>query len=74
MDQETDTRYHREHGQRQAVQHQVKTDVKVANRHPRPQRNAKRLFTVSKEIDANKRSDQRRQADRPDTHGSGQIF
>ena len=38
VNKETHTRDHREHGQRQAVQHQVKTDVKVAYRHPRPQR------------------------------------
>ena len=38
VDQETHTGHHTEHGQRQAVQHQVKTDIEVTDRHPRPQR------------------------------------
>lgn len=56
MDQETHTCDHREHSQRQAVQHQIETDVKVAYRHPRPQRLAVCLLTVSEEVDANKGS------------------
>lgn len=61
MDQETHTGHHTEHGQRQAVQHQVKTDIEVTDRHPRPQRLAVGLLTISKEVNANKRGHQRRQ-------------
>ncbi len=65
MNKETHTSDHREHGQRQAVQHQVKTDVKVAYRHPRPQRLAVCLLAVSEEINADKGGYQRRQATEP---------
>lgn len=74
MNKETHTSDHREHGQRQAVQHQVKTDVKVAYRHPRPQRLAVCLLTVSEEVNADKGSYQRRQAHRANAHDRRDVF
>ena len=63
MDQEANAGHHGKHGQRETVQHQVKTDVEITHRHPGPQRYADRLFAVSEEVDAGKRGHQRRQAD-----------
>ena len=71
MDQEADAGDHGEHGQREAVQHQVEANVEVADRHPGPQRYAERLFAVGKEVDADKRRHQRRQAYRAHPHGGG---
>ena len=71
MDQEADAGDHGEHGQREAVQHQVEADVEIADRHPGPQRYAERLFAVGKEVNADKRRHQRRQAYRAHPHGGG---
>ncbi len=65
MDQEADAGNYGEHGQRQAVQHQVEADVEITDRHPGPQRHADRLFAVSEKVDANVRGDQRRQPTEP---------
>lgn len=74
MDQETDTSDNRQHGQRQAVQYQVETNVEVTDRHPRPQRLAERLLAVGEEVHADKGSDQRRQTNGAYAHGCGEIF
>lgn len=55
MDQEANAGHHREHGQRQTIQHQTKADVEVANRHPRPQWLGKTLMTVIDEIQSDNR-------------------
>ncbi len=74
VDQETDPGHHREHGQRQAVQHQVETDIEITDGHPRPQRLAERLLTVSEEVDACVRRHQRGQTNRANPHGGGEVF
>ncbi|SUG23711.1 Uncharacterised protein [Salmonella enterica subsp. arizonae] len=74
MDQETDTGNYREHGQRQAVQHQIKTDVEVTYRHPRPQRLAERLFTIGEKVHPDKRRHQRRQTNSSHADSRGEIF
>ena len=74
VDQEADAGYHGEHGQRQAIQHQVEADVEITDRHPVPQRYADRLFAVSEKVDADVRRHQRRQAYRAHPNGGGKIF
>ena len=63
VDQEANAGDHGEHGQREAVQHQVEADVEITDRHPGPQRHAERLTSVVKEVDPRIRCDQRSQTD-----------
>ena len=74
MDQEADAGDHGEHGQREAVQHQVEADVKITDRHPGPQRYAERLTPVVKEVDTRIRCHQRGQANRAHADGRRQIL
>ena len=74
MDQEADAGNYGEHGQRQAVQHQVEADVEITDRHPGPQRHAERLTSVVKEVDTRIRRHQRSQAYRAHPNGGGKIF
>ncbi len=74
VDQETYARYDGQHGQRQAVEHQVEADIKIAHRHPGPQRLNKRLAAVVEEINARNGGHQRRQADRANPHRGGQVL
>jgi len=74
MDQEANAGYYREHGQRQAVQHKVETDIEITDRHPRPQRLNKRLLAVVEELNTNQRRDQRRETNRAHANGGGEIL
>ncbi len=74
MDQEADTGDHGEHGQREAIQHQIKTDVEITHRHPGPEWNAESLTSVIKEVDPRIRCDQCGQAHRAHADGRREIL
>lgn len=77
VDEEADAGDHRQHGQRQAVQHQGHADIEVADGHPGPQALLEQLHAggfLGEEIHRHIHRDQRSQADRAHADGSRRVL